>query len=132
MLLTVSRIIGRKAIAQMTFFDYTVAITLGSLAAHIGMGSNITPLKSLTVLVIFGVLYLLTSAIVVKSMRMRKLIDSEPVVVISKGELVKANMRRTHMTIGLLNKLLREKDGVRHHGMWSTPSSNSTASFRSC
>lgn len=108
-LLTVSRIIGRKAIGQMTFFDYTVAITFGSLAAHIGIGSNKTPLNALIVLLIFGALYLLTSAVVAKNIRLRKLIDSEPVVVIAKGEFVKANMRRTHMTVGLLNKLLREK-----------------------
>ncbi len=109
-LLTVSRIIGRKAIGQMTFFDYTVTITFGSLTAHFGIGSNKTPLNSLTVLLVFGALYLLTSAIVAKNIRIRKLVDSEPVVVIAKGEFVKANMKRTHMTVGLLNKLLREKN----------------------
>lgn len=110
LLLTVTRIIGRKAISQMTFFDYTVAITFGSLTAHIGIGVNKTPVAAATVLIIFAALYLLTSAIVIRSMYMRKLVDSEPVVVIAKGELVKKNMKKVHLTLSLMNKLLREKD----------------------
>jgi uncharacterized membrane protein YcaP (DUF421 family) len=110
MLLTVTRILGRKAIGQMTFFDYTVAITFGSITANLGIGSNKSPLNAALVLLTFGALYLLTTVLVVKSFRMRKLISSEPVVVIAEGELVKTNMKRTHMTIGLLNKMLRDKD----------------------
>jgi uncharacterized membrane protein YcaP (DUF421 family) len=35
LLLAVTRAVGRKAVSQMTFFDYTVAITFGSLTASV-------------------------------------------------------------------------------------------------
>ena len=35
LLLIVTRLMGRKAILQMTFFDFVVAITLGSVMANI-------------------------------------------------------------------------------------------------
>lgn len=110
LLLIVTRLVGRKAISQMTFFDFTVAITFGSLTANLGIGSSNTPLTAGIVIVIFGALAILTSYIALSSMRFRKLVDSEPVVVIAKGELVKSNMRRVRLTLPMLTTLLREKN----------------------
>jgi uncharacterized membrane protein YcaP (DUF421 family) len=110
LLLAVSRVIGRKAIARMTFFDYTISITLGSLAAYTAIGSTRTPFTVTVVILTFTALYLLTSALSTQSIRMRKLIDSEPVVVLAKGKLIRANMKKVRLTIAVLNKLLREKD----------------------
>jgi uncharacterized membrane protein YcaP (DUF421 family) len=110
LLLVVTRLVGRKAISQMTFFDFTVAITFGSLTANLGIGDNNTPLTAGIVIVMFGGLAILTSYIALSSMRFRKLVDSEPVVVIAKGELVQANMRRLRITLPMLTTMLREKN----------------------
>jgi len=110
LLLVVSRAVGRKAISQMTFFDFAVAITFGSVTANLGMGSQNTPLNASLVLVTFGSLAILTAFIAMKSMRVRKLIASEPVVLIAKGEIVKENLQKIRLSIGTLNSLLREKN----------------------
>jgi uncharacterized membrane protein YcaP (DUF421 family) len=61
------------------------------------------------VVVTFGALAILTSFISLKSLRFRKLVDSKPVVVIARGEMVRPNMDRLRLTTGMLTSLLREK-----------------------
>jgi uncharacterized membrane protein YcaP (DUF421 family) len=40
LLLIAGRLIGRKLISRITFFDFIVAITLGSIAVRIALGSQ--------------------------------------------------------------------------------------------
>lgn len=40
LLVLLTRLLGRKALSQMTFFDFTVVISFGSVAANIGLGQN--------------------------------------------------------------------------------------------
>lgn len=110
LLLAVSRIVGRKAVAKMTFFDYTASITLGSLTAYIGIDGAKSPFLVTVVILTFTSLYLVTSALSSKNMRFCKLVDSEPVVVLANGKLVHANMKKVRLSISMLNNLLREKD----------------------
>lgn len=109
LLLTITRLMGRKTISQMTFFDFAVAITLGSLTANLAMGSNNTSLSAATVMVTLAVLAILTGFVVTKSFYFRKLIDSEPIVLIENGLINEPNMKRARININLLNSLLREK-----------------------
>jgi len=56
LLMVVTRFMGRKAISQMTFFDFAVAITLGTLAASVGMSTNTSATSAALVMVSFAVL----------------------------------------------------------------------------
>lgn len=110
LLMIVTRMMGRKAISQMTFFDFAVAITLGTLAASIGMSTNTSATSAALVMVSFAVLGILTDVLHIKSYFFRKLVNSGPVVLIKNGEIVKENMQQTRITLDSLNALLREKN----------------------
>jgi uncharacterized membrane protein YcaP (DUF421 family) len=110
LLLAATRVVGRKALAQMTFFDFTVAITFGSLAARLGMNGEGTALKAGIVLVIFAILAIITDFLQLKFVAFRKLVNSEPTVLVAHGELLRKNMAKVKISMGLLNSLLREKD----------------------
>lgn len=110
LLIVVARFMGRKAISQMTFFDFAVAITLGSVTANIGLGGDNKFSTGVTVLITLALLGISSSLIHIKSFRIRKLMNSEPVVVISNGELIKKNMRKIRLSLNNLNSLLRQKN----------------------
>ncbi len=110
LLMVITRLMGRKVISQMTFFDFAVAITLGTLAASIGMGANTSSSSAATVMISFAVLAIITGYLHIKSFGFRKLVNSEPATMIKNGEIVKDNMQRTRTTIDSLNALLREKN----------------------
>lgn len=110
LLIIMARILGRKALSQMTFFDFAVVITFGSVAANIGIGQDNSFHIAVTVLITFGLLGLLSGFLHIKSFRFRKLINSEPIVIIKNGEIIDVNMRRGRVTINELNSMLRDKN----------------------
>lgn len=110
LLIIMARILGRKALSQMTFFDFAVVITFGSVAANIGIGQDNSFHIAVTVLITFGLLGLLSGFLHIKSFRFRKLINSEPMVIIKNGEIIDVNMRRGRVTINELNSMLRDKN----------------------
>ena len=49
------RIMGRKLISQMTFFDFVVGVSIGSTMANLALGPNSTPSSvSVVLLVLTG------------------------------------------------------------------------------
>lgn len=110
-LLILSRIMGKKMISQMTFFDFVVGITIGSVAANSSLGPyNSSLAAGITVLVVLTALVILIGYIHIKSFRFRKLVDSEPVVVIERGQIVDKNLKRERFSILELTALLRQKN----------------------
>ncbi|WHH57693.1 DUF421 domain-containing protein [Petroclostridium sp. X23] len=110
LLMVVARLMGRKAIAQMTFFDFAVAITLGSVTANLALGPKASAASATATLITLAALAILTGYIHIKSFKGRKLIDSEPVTVIKNGQIVNENMKKIRFTIDDLTSLLREKN----------------------
>lgn len=110
LLLIVTRLMGRKSIAQMTFFDFVVSITIGSVTANLAVGQVNTPASITSIIVTLAGLSILTAYLHIKSFRFRKLTNSEPVTVIANGVIVDKNLAKLRITMNELNSLLREKN----------------------
>lgn len=110
LLMTAARLLGHKAISQITFFDFCVAITLGSVSANVGFGGDNSLHAAITVLVSYLVLGLVTGAITLKSMAFRKLVNSEPLILIRNNQIDERMMKKAKMTLQKLMGLLREKN----------------------
>lgn len=110
LVLTVARLMGRKAISQMTFFDLVVMITLGSVTANLAMGPEKSTVTITVVLIAFGLLAVLTGYLHIKSIRFRKIVDSEPVTAIENGKINEKNLKKVRYTLDELTTLLREKN----------------------
>lgn len=110
LVLVVTRIIGKKAISEMTFFNFVVSITLGSLTANFAMGADNTALSAGSAIITLAILVIITDLIHTKSYFFRKLVNSEPVVIVQNGEMVKSNMQKSRMTVNDLTTRLREKN----------------------
>lgn len=108
--LFVCRIVGRKMISQMTFFDYVIGVSIGSVIANIAISSGVPKASAITALITLGILTLVLDFLHIKSFIVRKIVDSEPVVVIENGKLVNQNMSRERFTINELLMQLREKN----------------------
>lgn len=110
-LLILSRIMGRKMISQLTFFDFVVGIIVGSVSANAALGPyNSNFISGVTVLIVLSLLVLLIGFINLKSFKFRKLVNSEPVVIIEKGQIVDKNLKKERFSTQDLTALLREKN----------------------
>lgn len=109
-LVVTARIMGRKQISQLTYFDYVVGISIGSIAAAVSIEKNIDTAAGVFCIIIWGVLTILISQITLKNIKLRLWIDSEPLVIIDKGQVIYKNMKKAKYNMGDLLMQLRVKD----------------------
>ena len=110
LLITGIRVMGRKAISEMTSFDFGISLALGSVTANIGFGSEHSFHTAVTVLITFACLGILVGKLHIRFFSFDKLVNSEPLVLIENGKLIQANMKKTRLTLTELTALLREKN----------------------
>ncbi len=106
--LLLSRLLGRKLVSQMTYFDYIVGIMIGSAAVNAVTFEENPPLYAFVMLVVICLLTYLVDFFHMKSIRFQKLVDSEPVIVIEKGKIADQNMKKIRLSVIELNMMLRE------------------------
>ena len=104
-LFLLARILGKKQIAQLTYFDYVIGISIGSIASQCAVDTSIDLWESLVGELVFALFALALSWISAKSFVGRKLLDGMPIVVIEKGNIVERGLKSTKLTI---NDLLEE------------------------
>lgn len=109
-LLLIARALGKQTIAQMTFFDFSAAITLGSIAGGLSYNTSVEFLGPLLALVLFAAITFLTQYISLKSRKARKLLAGDPTVVIQNGKILENNMKKMRYSLDYLNQELREKN----------------------
>lgn len=109
-LLLFTRIMGRKQISQLTYFDYIVGITIGSTAAVASVDKHVSMHEGIFSIVVWSILTIIISQITLKNIKLRLLIDSEPLIIIENGEVNYKNMKKARYNIGDLLMQLRDKD----------------------
>lgn len=109
LLMMMARIMGKKQISQLTFFDYCVGITIGSIAATMSVDQNVKIANGLLALLIWGLFPTILALASLKSKWFTKIIDGSPTILIEKGNVLEENMKKTLLSIEELMLLLREK-----------------------
>jgi len=108
-LFVLTRLMGKEQIAQLTFFDYIVGITIGSIAATLTTTPQDPFLPGLLGLVIWGLLPILIGLITLKWVPIRKIMEGEPVVIIQNGKIDEEVMTKQRLNYDDLLMLLREQ-----------------------
>ncbi|WP_018247406.1 YetF domain-containing protein [Orenia marismortui] len=108
LLAVLTRLIGRKLLSQITFFEFVTGVTIGTVAgAYI-----VNAIRGIWVLLAPVVLAISTiglSYLTIKSLRIRKLIEGEPVVIIQNGKILEKNMLKARYNLDHLEMQLRDK-----------------------
>lgn len=109
-LLALTRIMGKKQLSQLTFFDYVVGITIGSIASTMSVDQNVKISNGLISLIIWGAFPLILAYFGMKSRKFQEITDGRPAIVIKDGEVLGDIMKKNQLTIDELMMQLREKD----------------------
>lgn len=108
LLLFLSRAVGPKMLSRITFFDFIIGVTFGSLVTHLSLGNNRSFAAAAVAALVVTALALLTDFANIKSKRFRKLEEGEPVVLISGGQILNKNLKKARLTVDKLLMLLRQ------------------------
>ncbi|MEA4832387.1 MAG: DUF421 domain-containing protein [Oscillospiraceae bacterium] len=104
-LFILARIMGKKQLSQLTYFDYVVGISIGSIAAAFAVDSSINYAKGITGLIIYALFPIILSLISLKNYKARKLLDGKPTILINNGQIIEENLKKTKLTV---NDVLEE------------------------
>jgi uncharacterized membrane protein YcaP (DUF421 family) len=104
-----ARILGKQQISQLTFFDYVIGITVGSIAATMTIDLRIRFFPQLVGLTAWMGMALLLQVVSLKSRKLTKIIDGEPVVLVHNGKILEDNLAKVRFKDTELLETLREK-----------------------
>ena len=109
-LFVLARIMGKKQISQLSFFDYVSGISIGSIAANFAVDATVNYYKGITSLIVYALFPIALSYISLKSYKARKLLDGVPTILIQNGFIIEKNLIKTKMNIDDLLEECRTKD----------------------
>ena len=108
-LLLMTRIMGKKQVSQLTYFNYITGITIGAVAASITIDRSIDMSDGFVSMVCWSLLTVLVSYINLKSPKARILLDGQPTIVIKNGKILEKTLAGLRLNMDDLSMLLREK-----------------------
>ena len=109
-LIFMTRLLGKKQISEISFFEYVSGITIGSIAGEVIMGLERNIGHGVLAIVIFAVITLLVDYIALKSQKFRNLVEGTKTVVIKDGKVMEDNLKKEKYSISELESLLRQKN----------------------
>lgn len=109
-LLIFARVLGKQQISQLTFFDYVLGITIGSVAATFTTNLNSRAWIEWFGLFIWTMATLIVQLVVIRSRYLDKFMGSQPAIVIMNGQIMEAAMKKSRYRLSDLLEQLRLKD----------------------
>lgn len=98
-LFIITKIMGFRQISEMSFFDYVIGITIGSIAAEMATNIDLEWWKGILAMVVYGVVGVLISVLAQKSVKARKFISGKPIIIIERGKISKRGMRKARVEL---------------------------------
>ena len=104
-LFLIAKLLGKKQVSQLTLFDYVIGISIGNFAAEITINLDAKLIYGLVAVVEFGLIAYIISILTMKSITLRRFFMGTPTVLIEKGKILEAGLKKVHFDI---NDMLEE------------------------
>lgn len=101
----ITKMMGKKQISELNFFDYVVGITIGSIAADISLDIEKNMIAGIAALFIYGFISYIISFVSIKSIWARRFIIGVPTVLVEKGKIIESGLMKSKIDV---NDLLME------------------------
>lgn len=105
------RISGKRTLSKLNAFDFVVTVALGSILATILLSKDIALAEGLTAFALLIGLQWVVTWTSLRSAFFRKLIRSEPTLLLRHGELVASSMKRERITEDEVLSAIRDSGG---------------------
>ncbi len=109
-LLIFAKILGKQQISQLTFFDYVLGITIGSIASELTVDLESRAWAHWIGLFSWAALGFLMEYVTLKWRYAAKFIEGEPTIVIMNGKVMENALRKMKYNVSDIMELLRVKD----------------------
>lgn len=108
-LLILARVLGKKQISHLTFFEYILGITIGSIAASMSTNLANRALPEFTGLLVWFFLVFILEFAAIKNRKLAKITQGEPTILIENGKIMEDKLGLLRYPFDDLVEQLREK-----------------------
>ncbi len=105
-----ARIVGKRQITQLTYFEYITGITIGSIAAFISIERSEHWWLGVVALGVWTLVSLALEFISIKSKRARDTVEGKGTVLIKEGKILEDNLKKVRYNSDELLAQLRQKN----------------------
>lgn len=112
-LFILTRILGKKQISQLTFFEYVLGITIGDLAGTISTNVDFNFWHGVIAILVWVLIPLILEILTLKSKTLRLWFEGKETVVIQDGKILEDNLKKERYTGDELLSQLRTKNVFR-------------------
>ena len=107
-LFSVTKLLGKKQVSQLSLFDYVIGISIGNFAAEMTTDLDLPYPHGVVAVLIFGLVAYLVSVLTMKSISLRRFFIGTPTVLIQEGKILMKGLKRVKFDV---NDLLEECRG---------------------
>jgi uncharacterized membrane protein YcaP (DUF421 family) len=97
-LVAMLRLSGKRTLSKMNAFDFVVTIALGSTLATILLSRDVSLLEGVVALILLVALQLVATWLSVRFAKVRRVLKSEPTLLVRDGHLLHDSMRTQRVT----------------------------------
>lgn len=108
-LFIITKLLGKKQLSSLSFFEYIVGITVGDIAGTLAMDPDLSLRDGITSLVVWSFVPLAISTISLRSRAFRKIVEGQSTTFIENGNILEKNMRKEKYSLDELLEQLRKK-----------------------
>ena len=94
-LFALSKFMGSRQISQLSFFDYVIGISIGSIAAEMATNIDLALWKGVLAMIIYVLFELLSR----KSIKARKFINGTPIILINNSKISKSALKKAKIEL---------------------------------
>ena len=98
-LFALSKFMGSRQISQLSFFDYVIGISIGSIAAEMATNIDLALWKGVLAMIIYAALDVLFELLSRKSIKARKFINGTPIILINNSKISKSALKKAKIEL---------------------------------
>ncbi|MCQ6276490.1 DUF421 domain-containing protein [Bacillus sp. V3B] len=109
-LIIMTKLLGKKQLSEISFFEYVSGITIGSIAGEAIMGLDNKIGHGVLAILVFSLITLFVDILSLKSKKFRDTIEGTGTIFIKDGKIMEDNLKKEKYSTTELESLLRQKD----------------------
>ncbi|HEX3038103.1 MAG TPA: DUF421 domain-containing protein [Oscillospiraceae bacterium] len=98
-LFLLTKLMGDRQMSQLSMFDYIIGITIGSIAAEMATSLEDDFMKPLVAMVVYALLSIILAVVSNKSLKFRKFVEGEPILLFDNGKLYRNNLKKAKLDL---------------------------------
>lgn len=108
-LFALSKLMGYRALSELSFLDYVVGITIGSIGAEMATNVDKSWWRGLIAMTVFAFSEIALSYLTRKSTKARSFVAGKPIIIMSNGEIDRNALKKAQIDINDLLTQAREQ-----------------------